>query len=129
MFEVLPLSSYVLSPTLLLLETFLGILLWNCFQCHCHVFLDVFNVLKSKADFIYGNSQKSFRAKSSGEQGGCSIPVINFWTRNCFDRECLVSWSIVMVENPIIGPKFRPFSTYSFMYQLHFFHIISLAVE
>jgi len=31
-----------------------------------------------------------------------------------------------MVENPIIGPKVRPFSTHSFMKPLHYFHIISL---
>jgi hypothetical protein len=27
------------------------------------------------------------------------------------DRERLVSWSIVMEEDPIVGPKFRPFYT------------------
>jgi hypothetical protein len=38
-FEVLPLSSYALSPTmLLLLETFLILLLWISFQCRHHVF-------------------------------------------------------------------------------------------
>jgi hypothetical protein len=38
-FEVLPLSSYVLSPTILsLLETFLELLFWNSFQCHHHIF-------------------------------------------------------------------------------------------
>jgi hypothetical protein len=26
------------------------------------------------------------------------------------NREHLVSWNIVMVENQVIGPKFRPFS-------------------
>jgi hypothetical protein len=26
------------------------------------------------------------------------------------DREPFVNWSIVVVENPILGPKFRPFS-------------------
>jgi hypothetical protein len=35
-FEVLPLSRYAFSPTMLpLLETFLGLLLWNSFQCRC----------------------------------------------------------------------------------------------
>jgi hypothetical protein len=38
-FEVLPLSSYTLSPTMLpLLERFVEILLYNCFQCHYHIF-------------------------------------------------------------------------------------------
>jgi hypothetical protein len=40
------------------------------------------NLHPFKADFIFGNSQNSFRAKS-GKQGGCSISVINFWARNC----------------------------------------------
>jgi hypothetical protein len=31
------------------------------------------------------------------------------------DRECLVNWSIVMVKNAIVGPKFRPSSKHSFM--------------
>jgi len=39
-FEVLPLSSYALSPMMLpLLETFLEFLLWNSFQCRRHIFL------------------------------------------------------------------------------------------
>jgi hypothetical protein len=41
------------------------------------LFFYVFNTLKFhpfKADFIFGNSHKSFGARS-GEQGGCSIPV------------------------------------------------------
>jgi hypothetical protein len=42
------------------------------------------------------------------------------------DRERLVSGSIVMVENPIVGPKFRPFSTHRFMSLLQNFHTISL---
>jgi len=48
-FEVLPLSNYAFSQTMLpLLETFLELLLWNSFQCHRHFFfLDVFSILKS----------------------------------------------------------------------------------
>jgi len=30
------------------------------------------------------------------------------------DRKRLVSWSIVMVENPVVGPEFRPLPTQSF---------------
>jgi len=38
-FEVLPFSSYALSPRMLpLLETFLELLLWNSIQCHHHIF-------------------------------------------------------------------------------------------
>jgi hypothetical protein len=70
-------------------------------------------------DFIYENSQKTFGAKS-GEQDTCYISVIHFWTRNCFktvlllSREHLVSWSIVVVENPNVGRKLRPFSEHIF---------------
>jgi len=49
-FEVLPLSNYALSPTLLPpVETFLELQLWNSFQCCHHIFLDVFNILKSSS--------------------------------------------------------------------------------
>jgi hypothetical protein len=37
-----------------------------------------------------------------------------FLGQKLLDREYLVSWKIVMVENPIAGLKFRPFSTHSF---------------
>jgi hypothetical protein len=37
-----------------------------------------------------------------------------------------VSWSIVVVENSINGPKFKPFSTHSFTLPLQCFHVISL---
>jgi hypothetical protein len=49
-FEVLPLSSYALSPRMLpLLETFLELLLWNITQCHRHISFDVFNIMKSSS--------------------------------------------------------------------------------
>jgi hypothetical protein len=67
-FEVLPLSTCACSPTVLpLVETFLGLLLWISFQCHLHLFF-VSSVSRSlclfKADLIFGNSHKSFGAKS-----------------------------------------------------------------
>jgi hypothetical protein len=34
-----------------------------------------------------------------------------FLGQKLLDREFLVSWSIVMVENPIIGPEVEPFPT------------------
>jgi hypothetical protein len=52
------------------LETFLKLLLQNSFQCHCHFFFFFWmyslyrNLCPFKADFIFGNSQKSFGAKS-----------------------------------------------------------------
>jgi hypothetical protein len=49
-FEVLPLSSYALSPTMLpVLETFLELLLWKGFQRRRHIFLDVLNIPKSSS--------------------------------------------------------------------------------
>jgi len=38
-----------------------------------------------------------------------------FLVQKLLDRVYLVSWSIIMVENPIGGTKFRPFPTHSFM--------------
>jgi hypothetical protein len=92
-FEVLPLSSYALSPTILpLLETFVELLLCNCFQCHYHFFWVSsvsWSLCPFKADFIFGNSQKSFKAKS-GEQYEYSISVIDFWARNCLTVPCVL---------------------------------------
>jgi hypothetical protein len=91
-FEVLPLSSYALSPVMLsLLETFLELLLWNSLRYHCHFYWmsSISRNLQSfKGGFISGNSQKSFTAKS-GEQGECSTSAINFWARNCLTDSTL----------------------------------------
>jgi hypothetical protein len=38
-----------------------------------------------------------------------------FLGQKLLDRERLVSWSIVVVENRIIGPKFRPLSAHNFV--------------
>jgi hypothetical protein len=66
-------SSYVLSSTMLpLLEIFLQLLLWNSFQCNRHIFFmssTSCNLRPYKADFSFGNSQKSLGAKS-WKQGG-----------------------------------------------------------
>jgi hypothetical protein len=42
------------------------------------------------------------------------------------DKEYRMSWSIVMVENPIVGPNFRPLSMHSFRKLLQYFHMIIL---
>jgi len=128
-FEVLPLSSYALSPTMLsLLETFLEFLLWNSFQ-YCHHILGgggiwaSWNICSFKAEFIFGNSQKSFRTKS-GEYGGCTISVIDFGQKLLY-RERLVSWTNIMMANPVADPKLRRFSIQSLMQPLQCFHIIT----
>jgi hypothetical protein len=83
--EVLPLSSYALSPAMLpLLETFLELL--SVLSSH---FLDTFNILKYSSllrKTIFRNSHKSFGAKS-GEENGCSISETDFWTRNCLTHK------------------------------------------
>jgi hypothetical protein len=38
-----------------------------------------------------------------------------FLGQKLLDREWVVSWSTVMVKNPIVGPKLRSFSIHSFM--------------
>jgi hypothetical protein len=46
-----------------------------------------------------------------------------FLGQKLLDRN-LVSQSIVMVEKPLIGPKFRYFSIHSFTQPFQYFHII-----
>jgi hypothetical protein len=67
-FEVLPLRGYTLRSTKLpLLKTFLELLLWYSFQCCYHIFFMSSvsrNLHLFKTDSIFGNSKKSFQAKS-----------------------------------------------------------------
>jgi hypothetical protein len=49
-----------------------------------------------------------------------------FLCQKLLERKRLVSWSIVMLENLIVGQKITPFPTHSFMKPLLFFHILSL---
>jgi hypothetical protein len=88
----------------------------------------VFIIIKTLSLYgilYFGNSQKSFGAKLGI---GWVFHFSNrFLGQKLLDREHLVSRSIVILENPIVRPKFRPFSMHSFIYPLHYFHIISLA--
>jgi hypothetical protein len=100
-FEVLPFSSYALSPRMLpLLETFLELLLWNSIQCHHHIFCMSsvsWNFHLYMADFISGNSQKSFRAKSREEGRCCSvidISATDCTTESALWAEALSWWRI-----------------------------------
>jgi hypothetical protein len=45
----------------------------------------------------------------------CSVSEIDFWGQKLLDTELIVSWSIVMVEDPSLG-RSSP----------HYFHIVSL---
>jgi hypothetical protein len=88
-----------------LLETFMELLLWNSFQCHCHIFLDVFNILKSSS--LYGRPYfwKQTEVIQSQIRGtGWVFHFSNrFLGQKLFNKELLVSYSTVMVENPISG--------------------------
>jgi hypothetical protein len=93
------------------LETFLNSCCGTAFSAVVTFFLTSsipWNLRLFKADFVFGNSRKSFAAKS-GEKDGRFISVIDFWGHKLLDRERLVSWDTVIVENPIVRPKFRPF--------------------
>jgi len=102
-----------------LLETFLDLLMWNSFQCRLHISLYVF-----KLPEIFVPLRQTSQIREIGW-------VFHFGNRllgqKLLDTERLVSCSIVTVENPIVGPTFRPFSTHSFTWLLQYFHIISLA--
>jgi hypothetical protein len=50
------------------------------------------NLRPFKADFIFGNSKKSFGAES-GEQGGCSISEVDSCAKNCELEHCHVAES------------------------------------
>jgi len=102
--EVLSLSSYVI------LEIFLELFLWNRFQCRRLIFWMSsvsLNLGPCKADFIFGSQIMGT---------GWVFRLSNwFLGQKLLDRERLVSWSTVIVEKPNVGPKFRPYSTHSFM--------------
>jgi hypothetical protein len=128
-FEVLPLSSCALSPTMLpLLETFLELLLWSSFQCRRHICCEY---LQCPVIFVPLRQTLFFETEVIRSQIRGIGWVFHFRNRflgqKLLDRERLMSWSIVMAENPIGGPKFRPFSTHNFAWPLQYFHIISLA--
>jgi hypothetical protein len=109
-FEVLLFSSWELSPMMLpLLETFLDVL-WNSFQCH-HIFFNVFSTLKSSSPqgrLYFWEQPEVIRNQIRGI--GWVLHFSNrFLGQKLLDREHLVSWSIGMVKNPIVGLKFRFF--------------------
>jgi hypothetical protein len=108
-FEVLTLSSYELSPTMLpLLETF-----WNC--CCGTAFSAVitfyFECLQYPEIFI--RLRQPLLLETSRSEPNRGIEWVfhfsnGFLGQKLHDRERPVSWSTVMMENPITGPKFGP---------------------
>jgi len=117
-FEVCPFSSYVLSQMMLpLLETFMELFLWNSIQCHHYTF---FGCLQYPEIFIplrqtlfCKQPEVIWRSQITGK--GWMFHFSNsFLGHKPLDRECLMSWSSVMVENPNVELNFRPFSIHSF---------------
>jgi hypothetical protein len=117
-FKALPLSSYVLSPVMLpLLGSFgtpvvkyLSVPFSHFFFFGCLQYLDIFIPLWQT---LFLETARSHSEPNRWTRIGCSISVIDFWDRSCL-TESTLSWSIIMEENPIVGPKFSPFSMQSF---------------
>jgi hypothetical protein len=109
-FKVLPLSSYPHSAKMPpLLETLLELLVWNSsYSFSCLQYTEIFVHLKLS---LILQTAKVIRSQIRGI--GWVFHFNNrFLGQKLLDRERLVSWSIV--ENPIVGSKFRPFSTHGF---------------
>jgi len=89
-FEVLPLSSYALSPVMLpLLQTFLELPLWNSFQCCHQIFFNVLSILKSLPFYGRHYFWKQPEFIWSQIRGEYSFSVINFSARNCLTESDL----------------------------------------
>jgi hypothetical protein len=102
-----------------LLETLSELLLWNIFQCRRRSFFGgegSVNILKSSSllgRLHFWKQPEVIRNQIKGI--GRVFHFSNrFLSQKLRDTERLVSWSIVIVGNPIAGPKFRPFPTHSF---------------
>jgi len=84
--------------------------IWNSFQCHRHISY-IFNILKYSS--LHGKLYFWKQLEVIRSQVRWTVWVFHYTNRylgqKLFARERLVRWSTVMVENPIIGPKFRPF--------------------
>jgi hypothetical protein len=70
------------------------------------------NLWPFKPVFSFGNSQKSHGAKS-GEYGGSSNFIIDFFYQKLPDSERVMSKGIVMMQDPSIRPKFTSSPTNS----------------
>jgi len=78
------------------------------------------NLHSFKADFIFGNSQKSPGAKS-GERGWHSISVIDFWGRNCLTESTLQVGTLLRWRIQSLGQ-----TSGTFLHTASVFHMISL---
>jgi hypothetical protein len=122
-FKVLPLSSCALSPMMLpatvgnVFGTPAVVTFFGCLQ-----YPEIFVPLRQT---LFMKTAKVIRSQIR-ETGWVFSYSNRFLAQKLLGRERLLSWSIVIAENNIVGPKFRPFSTRSFMQLLQYFHIISL---
>jgi hypothetical protein len=101
-FKVLPFSSYALSPTMLhcwkyFWNTCCGIA-FGAIVTFCWMSSMSQNFHSFKADFIFGNSQKSFTAKRGTRLG---VPFHWLISGPETSWQLLVRWSIVVVKNVI----------------------------
>jgi len=94
-FQILPLSSYVLSPTMLHCSKHFWNTCWWIALSVVITFLPMSsissNVRPFKAQIIFGKSEKLFLFSNR---------LLN---QKLLDRERLMSWNIWMVENFIVG--------------------------
>jgi hypothetical protein len=79
--------------------------------------LDIFIILAAlslEGRLYFWKRPEVIRMQIRGNRVG--VPFQKFILgQKLLDREHLVSWSTVTVENPIVGPKFRPLSMHSFI--------------
>jgi hypothetical protein len=93
----------------------LELLLWSGFQYYNHFFISQYpEIFVPFRQTLFFETARSHQEPIQRNIQGYSISIISFWGQKQRDGEDLVSWSIV-VENPIIGPKFGHFSAHSFM--------------
>jgi hypothetical protein len=81
----------------------------------CLQYPEIFVPLRQ--DFIFWNSQKPFGSKS-GEQGGCSISVIDFWARHFLTESALWAGPLSWWGIQLLGQSSGIFCTSIFPHSL-----------
>jgi len=112
-FHSTPLNSYTFSATMSpLLGTFLELLLQDSFQCNRQIFfgcLQYPKIFRSLRQTLFLETEV---IQTQVRGTGWVFHIKNrFLGQKLLDRVCLMIWNISIVENPIVGSKFRPFST------------------
>jgi hypothetical protein len=87
------------------------------FQCYCNIsfgclqYPEIFIPLRQN---LFSETARGHMEQIRG-RGWVFHSNYRFLHQKLLDREYIVSWSTVMMQNPITGPKFRPSSMHSFM--------------